>query len=89
VGAAGFLLNDFRRVFITRVNGQIRAHRRGQFQLPVVDVNGDHFGVKDVFGILQRQVAEAAKAINGDPLAWFDVRDFHCFISCDARAGDA
>ena len=71
--AAGFLMNNFGRVFAAGVDGQFRAHFRGQLQLFIINVKGDDFGVKHVFGILQRQIAEAAEAINGNPLAGFDM----------------
>ena len=87
--AAGFFLNHFRRIFIARVDGQIGAHRGRQLQLAVVDVDGDHFGVKDILGILQRQVAQAAEAVDSDPLARFDVGDLNGFVGGDPGAGDA
>ncbi len=86
---ASFLVNDFGRVFAAGVDGQVRAHFSGQLQLFIVNVKGDHFGVKHVFGVLQRQIAEAAEAIDGDPLAGFDMGDFYRFIGRYARAGDA
>ncbi|MNC25575.1 hypothetical protein D3C75_736660 [compost metagenome] len=54
-----------------------------------VDVDGDHFGVEDVLGILQGKVAQAAKAVDGDPLAGADVGDFHRLVGGHAGAGNA
>ena len=89
MGAAGFFLNHFRRIFIAGVDGQVGAHRGRQLQLSVVDVDSDHFGVKHILRILQREVTQPAEAVDGDPLARFDVGDLDRFVGGDARAGDA
>ncbi|MOA01940.1 hypothetical protein D3C78_1213680 [compost metagenome] len=83
------MLNNFFGVFSFRVDNQIRPNFFGEIQLPLINVNGDHFGIKHVLGILQRQIAQSAQAINRDPLPRFDVGNFNRLIGGDPGAGDA
>ena len=89
VSAAGLLLNDLLRVLRFGVDSQIGADLFGELQLAIIDVDGDHFGVKHVLGVLQRQVAQPAQAIDGDPLPRLDIGNLHRLVGGDAGAGDA
>ena len=86
---AGFFLHNFSGIFAAGVDGEVRAHAGRQLQLFVVNVQGDDFGVKDVFGVLQREVAQPAQPVNRNPLARFNTRHLHRFVGCHASAGNA
>ncbi|MNJ56455.1 hypothetical protein D3C77_520020 [compost metagenome] len=89
MGAPGLGLDNLRSVFGARVDHQVGAHLAGEAQLLFVDVDGDYLGVEDILGVLQGQVAQAAEAVDGNPLSGANVGDLHCLVSGHASAGHA
>ena len=89
MGAAGFLLDELGRIFLGRVHNQIRTGFFGQRQFVVVDVHGDHVRAEHFLGVLHGQVAQAAGAVDGNPLTGRSAGHFDGFIGGYAGAGDA
>ena len=55
----------------------------------IIDVDGDDVCAEYFFRVLDTQVAQAACAVNGNPLPRTHAGNFHAFVSGYAGAGDA
>jgi len=66
---AGDFFNALGRIFFGGIHGEFRAHFFGQIQLVVVDIDSNHARVEHFGGVLHGEVAQAAGAVNGNPLA--------------------
>src|SRR5512132_1073805 len=84
VGAAE-RLDRLDRVLLGGVDGELGAELAGEVELLVVDVDGDHAPAGDR-GVLDREVAEAADAEDGDEVRRARARDLHRLVGGDAGA---
>ena len=86
---AGFFLNHFGCVFFGGINRKVRAAFFGKCQFVIVDVDGDNVCAEYFFRVLDTQVAQAARAVNGNPLPWANAGNLHAFVSGYAGTSDA